>query len=205
MAATSPDRDAPCKATPSSDDLIRAVMSDQKREVNRKALPDLAPVPEDIGSRQRTPSPRARTGATRGEQRGLRSRITGYRPRGKHILWVALALVVFFRPWLIPGLLFVTLWIVLVAYLTMGHDRIFEVVSNGWDRFVHRHPKRAEKLRQRADRFALRFDALLDRLPNSWAEKLALPDLSHPGMRDENPHERPDPFDRLIQPEVYRG
>ncbi|WP_371225955.1 hypothetical protein [Roseovarius sp. 2305UL8-3] len=209
MAEISPDRDAASTEAKSADELIRAVMSDQKRVVSRNALPDLEPVPEEIDPREAKRARKILAAAQKGKHPGLRdrisSRITGYRPRVKHILLAALALVMFFRPWLIPGLLFVAFWVVLVAYLTMGHDRMVEIISNGWDRFVKRYPKRAERLRQRADRFALKFDAMLDRLPDSWAEKLALPDLSQPSKPDESLDERPDPFDRLRQPEVYRG
>ena len=76
---------------------------------------------------------------------------------------------------------------------------------NAWDKLAQRNPALAEKLRQRGDRFALRFDAMLDKLPNKLAENLAMPDLSAPVRSDVDLDAEPDPFDKLKLPEVYRG
>lgn len=182
-------------------------MNDQKRAENLKSLPDLAPVGQD------TPAPAAsRSVKTRVQTRhakpgadNLKDRILSYRPTRKHILIGAFVIVMVMRPWLIPGLLFVTFWVGLIAWLTLGPDRIMEWIGNAWDKLSTRNPDLAERLRQRGDAFALRFDAMLDKLPDSWAEKLALPDMSRPIQAEKDLSNEPDPFEKLKLPEVYRG
>lgn len=196
-----------------ADDLIRSIMVDEKREYKRQSLPelepvDVAPLPE-TEPQPKSKAPKSRKSKSRGPAgfsvEHLKQRVLSYRPTRKHISLALLAFVVFMRPWLIPGLLFVAFWVALVAYLTLGHDRMAEILSSGWQKLATRKPETAKALRHRADMFALRFDALLSKLPDSWAEKLALPDLSQSSEDDEKLDELPDPFDRLKLPEVYRG
>lgn len=194
----------------SADELIRSVMIEQKRVKSREVLPELEPVEET-----REPAPRmarkaARTapkGAYQPDARtGIVDRIKAYRPSRKHIFLVVLAGVVIWRPWLVPGILFVTFWIGLIVYLTLGPDRTMEKLSAVWTWLQRTRPETAEKLRDSADRFALKFDALLERLPDRWAERLALPDFSQPSDAQVKMDEATDPFDRLKPlPEVYRG
>lgn len=127
----------------------------------------------------------------------LMAKVRGYRPTRKHVFFASIALIVFLRPWLIPAILFVTFWVVLIAYLTLGPDRVAELVSNGWQRLRARRPELAETIRQKADRMALRVDKLLDRLPTKWTENLYLPDFSQPVEKPDEFEARPDPFDRL--------
>jgi hypothetical protein len=53
-------------------------------------------------------------------------------------------------------------------------------LARRWQRFAARRPAKAERLRKVADRLALAFDRVLDMLPGSWADRLALPDFSQP-------------------------
>ena len=202
--ATSSDRETDPASTES---LIRSVMVEQKRTRSRDRLPELEPVEEEVTMRgpltyvNRVVKPQRSTG----EASGLKARILAYRPTRKHILIAAFVLIMVMRPWLIPGLLFIAFWVGLIIWLTLGPDRVTEWAQSAWERLNRRKPELADRLRQRADAFALRFDALLDKLPDSWAEKLALPDMSNPVANGETLEERPDPFDRLKLPEVYRG
>lgn len=193
--------------------LIRSMMVEQKAESSRASLPDLAPVEhgefdrpaaakEHSKARKATVAPRRRS---TGSIQHLKAKILAYRPTRSHILWALVLLVVIWSPWLIPGLLFVAFWVALIAYLTVGYDRMMEWLSSAWYRLGEANPDLIEKLRTRADAFALRFDAFLDRLPESWAEKLALPDMSAQRAEQDALDDRPDPFDRLKTPEVYRG
>ncbi len=189
----------------STEGLIRSVMTDQKRVQNRKTLPDLEPadgaIPDPVYHDTAAPAAARRKRSSN----GMKSRILNYRPTRKHIIIAAFVLVMILRPWLIPGLLFVTFWVGLIAWLTLGPDRVTEWFVSMWDRLSQRNPAMAEKLRQRGDAFALKFDALLEKLPSSWAEKLALPDMSNPVKPDVDLAAEPDPFDKLKLPEVYRG
>lgn len=116
-----------------------------------------------------------------------------YRPTRKHIVLAILAALVLYRPLLVPLIALLLIWVVLIAYLTLGPDRWGEILGGAWRRLHERRPELAERVRQRADRFAERFDRFLDLLPEAWAERLALPDFS-PEPEDDD---RPDPFDRL--------
>jgi len=189
----------------STDVLIHSVMVAQKRTKSRDILPELEPADTDHPKAKSKKHAGNRPSRPAGAPLNLKARVLGYRPTRKHIVLAVLALVVVMRPWLIPWVLFVGFWVGLIAWLTVGPDRMAEWAASAWDRLCTRKPELAEKLRRKADRFALRFDAFLDKLPDSWAEKLALPDLSRVVETDEDLDERPDPFDRLKLPEVYRG
>ncbi|MFN3210814.1 MAG: hypothetical protein ACE369_17790 [Roseovarius sp.] len=125
---------------------------------------------------------------------GLARRVMWYRPTRKHIALAAVAALVLYRPLMVPLLALVAVWVVLIAYLTLGPDRWTEILVNAWLRLQARRPELAERVRLRADRFAEGFDRVLDRLPEAWAERLALPDFTAHTQMDED---APDPFDRL--------
>lgn len=120
--------------------------------------------------------------------------IRGLRPKRWHGVVAVLALVMLAWPLLLPAVAFLSFWLGVIAYLTIGPDRCGEICAGLWARFEARAPKRAERLRRRADVFAERIDRVLDRLPEHWAERLALPDFSAP---PPDTPVRPDPFDRL--------
>lgn len=205
------------KAEDKLDGLIHSVMIEQKAEANRESFPELAPVEAEADAPAKGYfRARGTTKAARGAARAahfssgstlgrLKARLLAYRPKRTHVLWALVLLVAVWRPWLIPGALFVSFWVALIIYLTVGSDRFLEWMNSAWYRLVQANPERADKLRAWADAFALRFDAFLDRLPESWAEKLALPDFSERRAEQEALNDRPDPFERLKTPEVYRG
>ncbi|QFT91841.1 hypothetical protein FIU86_03240 [Roseovarius sp. THAF9] len=120
--------------------------------------------------------------------------LRSYRPTKKHIAWAVVAALVLYRPLMVPLVALLLVWLVLIAYLTLGPDRWGEIIGGAWQRLHARKPELAERIRQRADRFAEKFDRVLDWLPDSWAERLALPDFSGADQSDDD---RPDPFDRL--------
>ena len=106
-----------------------------------------------------------------------------------------LALVVIWKPWVTLALVVLPVSLLGVAYLTVGHDRAAEICADLWRKFEARWPMRAERLRVRLDAVALAWDIVLDRLPESWADRLALPDFSGAGAGVSL--DGPDPFDRL--------
>jgi hypothetical protein len=117
-----------------------------------------------------------------------------FRPTKKHVAWVVVAGLVLYRPLMVPLVALLLVWLVLIAYLTLGPDRWGEIIGGAWQRLHARKPELADRVRQRADRFAEKFDRVLDWLPASWADRLALPDFSAQAEAEEN---LPDPFDRL--------
>lgn len=203
-----------------ADALIREVMVAQKRHDSHAALPDLEknaevprsapvkhprrlfkkaqPVSKEVPSTaENTPSP----GFLSRTLRAAFDAICGYRPSRKHLIVAAIIAVLYFRPWLIPITLFIVFLSVLIAYLTLGPDRVAELVVGAWQRLRLRRPELAETIRQRAEAAALRIDAALDRVPGSWTDGLHVPDFSEPDPAVAN---RPDPFDRLAK-EAQRG
>jgi hypothetical protein len=212
MTRSISDKGSSHDKTASADELIRSVMIEQKRVNSRQILPELepvsepeAPAPRKVWKKKKQGHP-GTTADKSGSKPALMERIKAYRPARKHIALVALAGVMIWRPWLIPGILFVSFWVGLIVFLTLGPDRAMEKFASFWNRLERRRPQTADRLRNGADRFALKFDALLDRLPDHWAEKLALPDLSRRTEADADLDDTTDPFDRLKPlPDVYRG
>lgn len=121
--------------------------------------------------------------------------LRAYRPTKKHVAWAVVAGLVLYRPFMVPLVALLLVWLVLIAYLTLGPDRWGEIIGGAWQRLHARKPELADRVRQRADRFAEKFDRMLDWLPDSWADRLALPDFSAQAEAEED---RPDPFDRLV-------
>ncbi|MHA7852363.1 hypothetical protein [Roseovarius sp.] len=107
------------------------------------------------------------------------------------------ALLVIWKPGLVLAVIGVPIVLALIAYLTVGHERVAEISAESWRKFQLRRPKRAEALRAKADALALKWDMLLDHLPESWADRLALPDLS--GSNGTSLKDAPDPFERLAR------
>lgn len=180
-----PPKDAisPEIAERNADLAIRRIMAAQKREMNRNSLPELAPA-----------DPQAGAGAVPGRPRRA---VRGSRRTGRLAMLAVIALVMVWRPWLLPSVLFGVFFFVLITYLTIGPDRVAELVAGAWHRLARRRPALAETIRCRADAAARRVDGLLDRLPGNWAGRLALPDLSTPRDRAATAEDLPDPFERL--------
>lgn len=178
-------RGAGLDAPDSARDMIRKVMQEDDRPTRHKRLPKLEP-PEPAPARAR------RRGRDRAANAAPRRR---YRLRAGHVWLLAIALVMVWKPLLLPLIVLVAFWIALVCYLTLGHERVAAACARMWSRFAARWPARAARVRHRGDALALWWDGVLDRLPEKWAARLALPDLSGdaPGL----PEDAPDPFERL--------
>lgn len=132
-------------------------------------------------------------------QRTLVQAIKEFRPTRKQIALVALIGIVLWRPWLIPGLLFVAFWVALIVYLTLGPDRVAEIAYGRWQWFSARYPERAGRLLTRAQRGADRLDGWLARLPERWTDGIYLPDLGRSQSEAGPVEDQPDPFDRLAE------
>jgi len=122
--------------------------------------------------------------------------VMSYRPEPRHIALLLLAIIVLSMPWLIPVLLLLGLIILLISYLTLGHDRASELVSSwhGW--LARRDPQGAETIRSRAERVSTRLSTWAQYLPDRWTSGLYLPDFSPPDETEEKLAD--DPFNRLV-------
>lgn len=125
--------------------------------------------------RRRLPAPLAR----------LVARVRGYRPTRRHIALAVLALLAVFRPWLLVALLLLPVIVVAGLFMSFGHDRFWAGVLKYFNWYRAKHPDRAERLRRKADGFALRWDAVLDRFPEGTVDALYLPDLNSLQERED--------------------
>ncbi|MDQ2091231.1 hypothetical protein [Marimonas arenosa] len=127
----------------------------------------------------------------------LKARIASYEPKRKHSAVLLLLAVMIWKPWLIPGLLFLGLWIVLIAYFTLGPDRVTELVLVFWEWFSKRRPETAQRVLERVQRGADRVDGWLTALPESWTDGVYLPDFGRSAAVSQTEAMDADPFDRL--------
>lgn len=127
----------------------------------------------------------------------IRERIGRFEPTKKQGVFLIFLAVMIWRPWLIPGLLFLTFWLGLIAYFTLGPERVSELVQAGWERFSRRFPERAGRILARVQHGADRMDGWLARLPERWTDGIYLPDLGRSTVNENPVEERDDPFEKL--------
>lgn len=104
-------------------------------------------------------------------RKGLFSRL-----RARHVTTAGLVMVAFFWPVYLGAAFLVLAWFAVLAIHTLR----YLVTAGHWYRFARKHPMTAERVRRVADRAALKLDVVLDFLPDSLADSLALPDMSQP-------------------------
>lgn len=103
--------------------------------------------------------------------------VRDFRPTTRHLALVSMALLVVLRPhwFVISGVLIVGL--VVGTFTLLGSDRIWHGVLAWLNRVERRNPERALRMRARLDRFACRWDAILDVFPDGMVDGLYMPDL----------------------------
>lgn len=112
----------------------------------------------------------------------------------------ALALVVLFKPWLIPLILFMLAWLALIVFLLLGSARISEILESAWLWYQGKRPEKAQKIMERLQCAADRVDGILARLPERFSDGIYTPDLGRSArdMALENVQlPQDDPFERL--------
>lgn len=197
-------------ACENADRVIHQVLLEQRREENRNNLPPIAP--SSVAGRDGTPragaddpsylSNAAEEGIFQPDSRPSAKprwleRAKGINLTRRRIVLLALVGFVIWWPMLVLIVLFTVIMGLVITYLTLGHDRFAEIARKRWARFVRRRPKRAARLRQKADALALSWDKVLDWLPERWADRLALPDFAQTQEPQINLDEAPDPYERL--------
>lgn len=113
------------------------------------------------------------------------SALRGFRPSAWHLALISMALVVALRPhwFVITSVLIIAL--VVGTFLILGADRIWRLVLTWLNHVEARNPARAARLRTRLDRFACRWDAILDVFPEGSVDGLYMPDLQAMQDADE--------------------
>lgn len=119
-----------------------------------------------------------------GEGNGLMDRIRAYRPTVAHIVLACLALFVLMRPWLVVGLLILSVIVLIGVFLITGYDGFWQGVVKISRWYASRRPSRAAAIHARLDRFAVRWDSILDRFPEGTVDALYLPDFGDLAQAD---------------------
>ena len=109
----------------------------------------------------------------------VKAAVQGYRPTPRHIVIASLFLVVFFRPWLVLGIVFLSLVVLAGVFLILGYDGFWRQIMGLARWYARRHPSRASEMHRKLDGFAMRWDAILDRFPEGTVDGLYLPDFGH--------------------------
>jgi hypothetical protein len=105
------------------------------------------------------------------------NRFRNFQPTTRHLAIVSTLLLVIVRPhWFVIGIV-LALALVIGTFLALGAERIWRAVQAHLRRVEARDPARAVVLRDRLDRFACRWDAILDLFPDGMVDELYMPDL----------------------------
>ena len=178
----------PTPAPSSDEEQPRAFVERTMAKTERRRASDLpelndAPV-EDAPKPRKAQTPKT-VGMIGSHLRAVAAKVRAFRPTTRHIALLSMALLVVLRPhwFVITGVLVVALFV--GTFLILGSDRIWRAVI-GWLNHVEvRNPDRATRLRDRLDRFACRWDAILDVFPDGMVDGLYMPDLQAMQDADE--------------------
>ena len=155
---------------------------------------------EAVGEKGRAakdPSEAAPLTDSHSRKRSFVQAVKEFRPTRKQIALAVFAGIMLWRPWLIPGLVFVIFWVSLIGYLTLGPDRVAEIAQSRWEWFNARYPDRAARVLGKMQRGADRMEGWLARLPERWTDGIYMPDLGRSEIEGGPKNTKPDPFDRL--------
>ena len=162
---------------PAADQAAPAEAHTAAPDAKRDRLPPIAAAP--------APSKKVQKAAKAPRGPGLLSKLTApamarikdYRPTPKHIILAALALLVLFRPWLVVGIVMLSLLVFVGVFLILGYDGFWQrgMAIARW--YAGRNPDRAAQMHARLDNFAMKWDAVLDKFPDGTVDGLYLPDF----------------------------
>lgn len=120
-----------------------------------------------------------------------------YSPKWTHSAAILVLALMLGWPWFLPIMLGLICVTILITYLTLGHDRFFEICAAGFVRLKKFSPEFAETLRHRAEKLMMRLNRIVARLPERWTQGLYLPDFAP--ASDTHDKMRQDPFEKLQQ------
>ena len=123
---------------------------------------------------------------------GLKPSVMSYRPTPKHVILAGIALLVLFRPWLVVGLLLLSLFVMVGVFLILGYDGFWRRAMGAARWYAQRRPDRAVELHRKLDNFAMKWDAILDRFPEGSVDGLYLPDFGDLATADKRHDEALD-------------
>jgi hypothetical protein len=165
----------------------RAAPSDAPKRSRRFAAMVDEPAPEDVSAPQSTrekalkKAPRIKTQSPDGQGNFL-MRILGQKYAQYAVLAVAVLLTIYFRPFLILGIMFLSTLTVAAIFLILGYDGFWQRTMAVARWYARRSPERAVVLHRKLDLFATKWDAILDRFPEGTVDSLYLPDIGDVGQ-----------------------
>lgn len=156
-----------------------------KARTSRRKLPPIAAAPEAAVAPVKSARPSRVAGLLTKLTAPVLSRVKGYRPTPKHMIIAALGLLVFFRPWLVLGIVLLSLLVFTGVFLILGYDGFWKrgMAIARW--YAQRSPDRAAEMHGRLDRFAMKWDAVLDKFPDGTVDGLYLPDFQELAAAEE--------------------
>lgn len=122
------------------------------------------------------------------------------RRRIRLVAFGAAVVVIWAKPWLVPVLLFMALWLVLIGFLVLGSARVSEVFALACQAYQRRWPASAARVVLRLQAAADRLDGLLARLPARISDGVYTPDLGRSARdlaREGAQLPEADPYERL--------
>lgn len=191
LADVSPVHSADAELDPQALSAIRTLMKTEadtpaepvrpmepRQMRSEPAMPDMQPV-ERSAARFEEVRPQSDVSNRRGGMISqMKSRATGYRPTRKHLIIGAAAVLLLLRPWLVVGLVFLLVMTIVCVFLIVGYDGFWQRVVGLGRWYAARNPEKADRLNQKLDRFAMKWDSFLDRFPEGTVDGLYLPDLA---------------------------
>lgn len=193
LAAAPPEMPRSDPPKPSMGQKLKSKFARKPRAKKVKTAP-VAPAQPHVAAASAAPAAAPRPKSALGLKiDALKAKVLGYRPTRKHIFWGAFALLVLMRPWLVVGLFFLSLFVLVGVFLILGYDGFWRraMAIGRW--YARRNPERSVELHRKLDRFAMRWDMILDRFPEGSVDGLYMPDfgdLAEADARHEEAMER---------------
>lgn len=119
----------------------------------------------------------------------VKHRVLNYRPTKKHIAIAAAVLLVWFRPWLVFGLIFLALIALVGTFIGLGADRFWHWVAKHTQLYARRFPKKAAKWGPKLQRMRAKWNSWMDKLPDGTVDGLIVPDFNEMKARDDHHEE----------------
>lgn len=104
------------------------------------------------------------------------------------LVLVAAVWAAIYAPFIVLGVLVLTLAISAVFFVILGYDGFWSMMMSVAGKYIRRRPSQSGVWRQRINRLTDRTDAILDRFPEGSVDALYLPDFSQ-YAKDEKRHE----------------
>ncbi|MEP6067770.1 MAG: hypothetical protein ABJ246_18165 [Paracoccaceae bacterium] len=99
------------------------------------------------------------------------------RIRRKHVWWGASLATAYWRPFLFLGIVCSILFLIALAFLLIGAERIWKGVILAIREIESRNPHKAHRMRVKIQTFSDRWNGMLDRCPDGWVDGFYMPDL----------------------------